>query len=369
MSRILVVFGTRPEAIKLCPVVSELRKSVGVDVRVCVTGQHRELLDQVLRISGITPDIDLDLMRHDQSLDRLTAAVLEELGPVLERECPDCVVVQGDTASAMAASLAAYYHKIPVAHVEAGLRSGDIHEPWPEEVARRVISAIASYHFAPTRRAAAALLREGVSENTIFVTGNTVVDALLAARATLARDPGLVASLAPLVDKFADKRILLVTCHRRQTFGIGVEKIAHALLELASRGDIGIVFPVHPNPNIRDGMDRKLSGHSSIALIEPQDYLHFVRLLELAYLILTDSGGVQEEAPVFGKPVLVMRDATERMESIDAGSARLVGTSTDAIVSTASLLLDDADAYSAMANTYSPFGDGLAAQRIAAVLS
>ncbi|MEP0321168.1 non-hydrolyzing UDP-N-acetylglucosamine 2-epimerase [Bauldia litoralis] len=369
MPRILVVFGTRPEAIKLWPVIVELERQPDTEVSVCVTAQHRSMLDQVLETAGLTPDYDLDLMRDAQSLDALTARILTGLGPVLDEVKPDCVVVQGDTATAMSASLAAYYKKVPVAHIEAGLRSGNIYEPWPEEVARRVIGTIARYHFAPTRRAADALRAEGVPGNVVFQTGNTVIDALLMTKAKLDRDRSRVAGLAPLSERFSGKRILLVTCHRRESFGAGIDEIMDALLELAERGDVGIIFPIHPNPAVRGPVQARLAKHPAIALIEPQDYPHFVRLLDIAHLVLTDSGGIQEEAPALGKPVLVLRNTTERGEGVDAGTARLVGTDRTRIVSETNRLLDDAEAYAAMAEAHSPFGDGHAASRIAAILA
>jgi UDP-N-acetylglucosamine 2-epimerase (non-hydrolysing) len=367
-SRIFVIFGTRPEAIKLFPLIKELRKRSNDAVRVCVSGQHRNLLDQVLEISRIVPDFDLNIMQQNQSLDELVARMLVGLGEIIKRERPDQIVVQGDTATAMTAALVGYHHKISVSHVEAGLRSGNIYEPWPEEVARRVISIIARNHFAPTQRAVDALIDERIPPERIFLTGNTVVEALLTTVDKIRAEPERVADLARIIEPFGDKRIILVTCHRRESFGEGMHQIAHAIQILADRGDVGIIFPVHPNPNVQRIAKTKLMGNSAIALIEPQDYFHFVHLLSLAYLVLTDSGGVQEEAPSLAKPVLVLRNTTERPEGIDAGTAKLVGTDQNRILANANNLLDDPRAYRAMSKAHNPYGDGLASQRIAKVL-
>jgi UDP-N-acetylglucosamine 2-epimerase (non-hydrolysing) len=365
-TRVLAVFGTRPEAIKLFPVVDALR-AMGVDCRVCVTAQHREMLDQILRLSGIVPDHDLNIMQPGQSLDGLTATLLTKLGAVFDIEKPDRVIVQGDTATAMVGALAAYYRRIPVSHVEAGLRSGDIHHPWPEEVNRKIVATMADQHFAPTKTAADALRREAVAENTIFETGNTVIDALLATRARLTADPSMCAGIDAVIDRFGGKRIIAVTTHRRENFE-AMAGMAGAIAEIAKRGDVGIIFPVHPNPNVRAAMDA-LATAKNIELIDPLDYPDFVRLLDRCNLVLTDSGGVQEEAPTFGKPVLVMRETTERPEGIAAGTAKLVGTAPATIVAEVSKLLDDASAYDAMSHAHSPFGDGKAASRIAKVIA
>ena len=367
--KVMVVFGTRPEAIKMFPVVHALKAQPGIDTRVCVTAQHRRLLDQVLEISGIVPDIDLDVMQPDQSLDALTARLIVALGEVFDAEKPDRVVVHGDTLTTMVASLAAYYRKIPVAHVEAGLRSGDIHHPWPEEVNRRVVACIADLNFAPTDAAAQALRAEGRDPATIHVTGNTVIDALLAIKARIDARPGLAAGLDHLAARFHGRRIVAMTTHRRENFGPGMENIAHAIADIAARPDVAVIFPVHPNPNVRKAMDAVLGNLSNVALIEPLDYPHFVRLLGLADIVLTDSGGVQEEAPSLGKPVLVMRETTERPEGISAGTARLVGTDRARIVSETLALLDDDRAYAAMALAHNPFGDGKASARIANVIA
>jgi UDP-N-acetylglucosamine 2-epimerase (non-hydrolysing) len=367
--RILTVFGTRPEAIKLFPLVHVLEADARFDSRVCVSAQHRAMLDQVLAIAGIAPDHDLDLMQPAQSLDALTAALLTGLGRVMDEERPEWVVVQGDTATAMAAAIAAYYRKIPVAHVEAGLRSGNIHHPWPEEVNRKVIGTIAALHCAPTETAAEALRRENVDPATIHVTGNTVIDALHWITARIAREPGLAAGLAELEQRFAGKRIIGITSHRRENFGTGMEAIAGAIRRLAARPDVAMIFPVHLNPNVRSVMSERLAGLANVALIEPLDYPHFARLLDISTLMLTDSGGVQEEAPALGKPVLVMRETTERPEGIAAGTAKLVGTDADRIVAEAERLLDDEAAYAAMARAHNPFGDGRSAGRIAELLA
>ncbi|WP_010185282.1 non-hydrolyzing UDP-N-acetylglucosamine 2-epimerase [Sphingomonas sp. PAMC 26605] len=367
--RILVIFGTRPEAIKLFPVVAALQAVPGLDVRTCVTAQHRGLLDQVLAIAGVTPDIDLDLMEPGQSLDRLTARLLTGLGDVMDAEKPDRVIVQGDTATAMVGALAAYYRKVPVSHVEAGLRSGDIYQPWPEEVNRRIVAPIADQHFAPTQTAADALRRENIAPETIHVTGNTVIDALHATSAKLEADPSLATGLDDIATRFADKKIVLVTTHRRENFGGGMDNIAHALGQIAQRDDVAILFPMHPNPNVVAAMERVLGDRPNIARIDPLDYPHFIRALGLCHIALTDSGGVQEEAPALAKPVLVMRETTERPEGVVAGTARLIGTDPQRIVSEVTTLLDDPAAYAAMARAHNPFGDGQASARIASIVA
>jgi len=366
---ILLVFGTRPEAIKMFPVVHALRADGRFRVVTCVTAQHRGMLDQVLAIAGIAPDHDLDLMRPNQTLDGLTAALLTEIGKVMDAEKPDWVVVQGDTATAMAGALAAYYRKIAVAHVEAGLRSHNIYHPWPEEVNRKIIGTIAALHFAPTETAAAALRAENVNPAAIHVTGNTVIDALHWVTDKIAAEPALADGLAELETRFAGKRLIGVTSHRRENFGGGLEAIAQAIRTLAMRPDVALIFPVHPNPNVRAVMDAALAGLPNVALIEPLDYPHFARLLAISEIMLTDSGGVQEEAPALGKPVLVMRETTERPEGVEAGTAKLVGTDVARIVAEATVLLDDASAYAAMARAHNPFGDGHSAARIADLLA
>ncbi len=367
--KVAVVFGTRPEAIKLFPVIHALRAREHVDTRVIVTAQHRGLLDQVLEIAGIRPDIDLDVMTPNQSLDSLTAKLIVELGKAFDAERPDRVLVHGDTLTTMVASLAAYYRQIPVAHVEAGLRSGDIHHPWPEEVNRRVVACIADMNFAPTQAAADALHRENRDARSIHVTGNTVIDALLATCERVKAMPSLARGLDDLAARFAGKRIVAVTSHRRENFGGGMEAIARSIAEIAARPDVAVIFPVHPNPNVRPVMEAVLGGLPNVAMIEPLDYPHFVRLLDMCHLVLTDSGGVQEEAPSLGKPVLVMRETTERPEGVAAGTAKLVGTDRARIVAQVLALLDDEAIYAAMARAHNPFGDGHAAERIAAIIA
>ena len=366
--KILVIFGTRPEAIKLFPVVAALKADPRFTPIVCVSAQHRGLLDQVLEIAGIVPDFDLDLMKPDQSLDALTAALLTGLGQVMDQVQPGRVMVQGDTATAMTGALAAYYRKLPVDHVEAGLRSGNIYHPWPEEVNRKIIGQIASLHFAPTEVSAAALIAEQVDPLRVHVTGNTVIDALHWVTRRIAAEPQLAAGLAGIEARFAGKRIIGVTSHRRENFGGGLENIAEAVRQIAARADVAVVFPVHPNPNVRRVMDAALAGLDNVALIEPLDYPNFARLLSLAEIMLTDSGGVQEEAPALGKPVLVMRETTERPEGVSAGTAKLVGTDTKTIVTELFNLLDDKTAYENMARAHNPFGDGHSAQRIVELL-
>ncbi len=368
VQRVLVVFGTRPEAIKLFPLIHALSAHPGFDTRVVVTAQHREMLDQVMEFAGIVPDIDLNVMTAGQSLDGLTARLLDALGPVFDAERPDRVIVQGDTATAMVAALAAYYRKVPVAHVEAGLRSHDIYHPWPEEVNRKIVGSIADLHFAPTQTAADALLAENVPAGRVLVTGNTVIDALHMARERIAAEPQRTQALDDLAQRFAGKRVVLVTTHRRENFGGGMESIARAIARIAARDDVGVIFPVHPNPQVRAPMDAILGDNPRVAMIAPQDYPHFVRLLDLCHLVLTDSGGVQEEAPGLGKPVLVMRETTERPEGVMAGTAKLIGSDEDRIVAEVTTLLDDPEAYAAMAKAHNPFGDGHASARIVETL-
>lgn len=366
--RILTVFGTRPEAIKLFPLLHALSTDSRCDSRICVSGQHRGMLDQVLAMSGVQPDHDLDLMQPGQTLDEQTARLLPALGKVMDRERPDRVVVQGDTATAMTGALAAYYRRIPVIHVEAGLRSGNIHHPWPEEINRRIIGSIAALHCAPTARAAQALLDEGVDPDIVHVTGNTVIDALHWITGRIASRPELAGGIARLEQRFAGKRIIIVTCHRRENLGAGMAAIAAAITRLAEREDVALIFPVHPNPEVREAMHARLQGIANVALVDPLDYPHFARLLAISTLVLTDSGGVQEEAAALGKPVLVMRETTERPEGVAAGIARLVGADTARIVAETARLLDDRCAYARMAAARNPYGDGNSARRIADLL-
>lgn len=367
--RILTVFGTRPEAIKMAPVVRRLSRMPGVQSLVCVTAQHRQMLDQVLELFAIRPDRDLDLMRTGQGLTYITTAVLERLGAVLAELRPDRILVQGDTSTTMAAALAAFYEKIPVGHVEAGLRTGDIHSPWPEEMNRRITTVIADLHFPPTEAARQNLLREGIDPARIVVTGNTVIDALLDAVAILDADPARAAALQAALPRLdPGKRLILATGHRRENFAGGLERVAQGLLRLAQRGDVEIVYPVHLNPHVQQAAQAVLGGHPAIHLIAPLDYLPFVALMRRAALIVTDSGGVQEEAPSLGKPVLVTRDTTERPEAVAAGTVELVGTDTDRLVARAARLLDDPAAYAAMSFAHNPYGDGHAAARIVEAL-
>jgi UDP-N-acetylglucosamine 2-epimerase (non-hydrolysing) len=351
------------------PVVAALRETGRFDVRVVVTAQHREMLDSVLAIAGLTPDVDLDLMQPGQSLDALSARIITRFGEALDDLKPDRVLVHGDTLTTMMATLAAYFRRIPVGHVEAGLRSGDIYSPWPEEVNRKVTGAIADLHFAPTETAAAALRAENVAASTIHVTGNTVIDALLEARTRIAANPALAPVVAPLVARFEGKRIIAVTAHRRENFGRGMQEIAEALAALAQREDVAIIYPLHPNPNVTEVMRPALAGIDNIALIEPLDYLDFVAMMEASAIMLTDSGGIQEEAPSLGKPVLVMRDTTERPEGVAAGTAKLVGADAARIVAETNRLLDEPEAFRQMAQAHNPYGDGTASHRIAALVA
>ncbi|MEN9393477.1 MAG: hypothetical protein RLZZ104_1820 [Pseudomonadota bacterium] len=369
LPKILVIFGTRPEAIKLFPVIHKLQEHSDVQTRVLVTGQHRQMLDQVLEIGEIRPDHDLDVMAPNQTLDALTARLLTGIGGVLDIERPARVIVQGDTATAMVGALAAYYRQIPVSHVEAGLRSHNIYQPWPEEVNRKIIGTIADQHFAPTHVSADALRAEAVAPENIHITGNSVIDALHWVTDKIARQPDLACDLTEIEERFEGKRIIGVTTHRRENFGDGMEDIAAALLEIAARDDVAIIFPVHMNPNVRKVMDAKLGNHPRIAMIEPLDYPHFARLLSISHIMLSDSGGVQEEAPALGKPVLVMRETTERPEGVAAGTAKLVGTDKNRIISEIFTLLDDEAAYSNMARAHNPFGDGQAAHKIAGLVA
>lgn len=370
MKKILLVFGTRPEAIKMAPVYQALRAVQHFDVRICVTAQHRHMLDQVLEVFGITPEYDLDLMRPNQSLTDLTCNVLQGMRPVVMGFRPDVVLVHGDTTTTMAASLAAFYERIAVAHVEAGLRTRNRYSPWPEEKNRHITGTLATWHFAPTEQSRDNLLTEGISSDDIWVTGNTVIDSLLQISSKLAQDTALRQRMEVQFDFLsANRRLLLVTGHRRENFGDGIRNICLALRDLSERDDIQIVYPVHLNPNIRGPVESLLDGHPNVHLIEPVGYVEFVYLLNRAHVLLTDSGGIQEEAPSLKKPVLVMRDTTERPEAVAAGVARLVGTTHHTLCSEVNRLYDDTAAYSAMASAANPYGDGLASRRIATVLS
>ena len=368
--KVMVVFGTRPEAIKMAPVVSALRAAPGVETLVAVTAQHRQMLDQVLDLFDIVPDDDLDVMEPGQTLPGLFGKILNGMTAVLEHRRPDLVLVHGDTSTTLAAAQAAFYAKVPVGHVEAGLRTGNIQAPWPEEANRRLTAPLTSLHFAPTPRSSENLLGEGINPATVHVTGNTVIDALLAVVKKIEKQPALKDELAARFPFLHDsKRLILVTGHRRENFGDGFEQMCGALADLADRGDTQIVYPVHLNPNVQEPVKRVLGDKPGVVLIEPQDYLPFVYLMSRAHLILTDSGGVQEEAPSLGKPVLVMRETTERPEAVEAGTVRLVGTDRGRIVEEATRLLDDQDAYQAMSRAHNPYGDGTAASRIAEIVA
>lgn len=358
MARILIVVGTRPEAIKLAPVILALRRLPGMAISVCATGQHAELAPQALAHFGIAPDIQLG--RQPSQLDQLSASLIVGIGAAIDEVQADRVIVQGDTCSAMAGALAAHYRRIPVAHVEAGLRSGDLHHPWPEEANRRLVAVLADMHFAPTENAAAALRSENLPPSRIHVTGNTVIDALHHIRGQ---------SEADLPVDTGGKRLVLVTCHRRESFGGGLGGIAAALRILSERTDIIMAIPVHPNPEVSGPLRAGLVGCPNIRLLDPLAYPAFVQLLAAAHLALTDSGGVQEEAPALGVPVLVLRDRTERTEGVAAGTARIVGRRRDAITAAANELLDDPAAHARMARAHSPYGDGLASERIAAFIA
>ena len=365
---VAVILGTRPEAIKLFPVIAALRKEPALRVTVIATAQHREMLDQVLAMADIVPDHDLAVMQPGQTLDSLTARLLERIGGVLDSEKPDRVIVQGDTATAMAGALAAFYRRIPVAHVEAGLRSHNIYHPWPEEVNRKIVGTIADLHFAPTEKAAEALRRENVAQSAIHVTGNTVIDALFATRDRVRANPALASRIQPVLDQFDGRKVLLVTTHRRENFGMGLQNIVDSVGVFAEREDLACVIPVHLNPNVRAVVEERLAGNPSIALLEPLDYANFTWLLAHADIVLTDSGGLQEEAPAFDKPVLVMRETTERPEGVDNGTALLVGTDSRKIETEVHRLLDDPAGYGAMASAPNPFGNGKAAKLICDII-
>lgn len=362
--KVLLVFGTRPEAIKMAPVVKALKDTPGIDARVCVTAQHREMLDQVLSLFEIVPDYDLDLMKPGQGLFEITSGAIMGLKEVFSEASPDLVLVHGDTTTTLSASLAAYYERIPVGHVEAGLRTGNLYSPWPEEINRKVTGVITRLHFAPTERSKQNLIAENTPEQNIFVTGNTVIDALLDVVKKLDSDPGKSDELDRELGINPSKKMLLVTCHRRESFGEGFQQICDALAELAGREDVQIIYPVHLNPNVKEPVEGRLGSLERVHLISPQDYLPFVNLMRRADIILTDSGGVQEEAPSLGKPVLVMRDTTERPEAVEAGTVKLVGTGTEIIVREVTNLLDDQEAYENMSCAHNPYGDGLASGRI-----
>lgn len=367
--KVLVVFGTRPEAIKMLPVVKALKRAGDIEVKVCVTAQHRQMLDQVLDLFEIEPEFDLDIMTSAQGLTQITTSILSRLEPLLAAEKPDLVIVHGDTTTTMAASLASFYQKIPVAHVEAGLRSGDPMQPWPEEINRRITDAITGLYLAPTAGAKANLLRENVPAGKIFVTGNTVIDALFEVLDLIESNPELSADLA---HRFAfldpHRPIILVTGHRRENFGAPFRDLCHAIADLVKLHDVQVVYPVHLNPNVQEPVRAILGDTPDIHLIEPLDYLPFVFLMQRSHVVLTDSGGIQEEAPSLGKPVFVMRNVTERPEAVDAGTVRLVGTDRARIVDEISAVLTSEARYLAMSRAHNPYGDGRAAERILSII-
>jgi len=368
--KVMVVFGTRPEAIKMAPLVTELKRTPGIETIVAVTAQHRQMLDQVLELFGIVPDEDLNVMQPGQTLAGLTSRIVQGMQEVIARHKPDIVLVHGDTSTTFATALAAFYERTAIGHVEAGLRTGNLYSPWPEEANRKLTGALTSIHFAPTEKSASNLRAENVDPATIHVTGNTVIDALLTVVEKINTDSKLSTELAarfPFLD--ARKRLVLVTGHRRENFGDGFEQICQALKEIAARGDTQVVYPVHLNPNVQEPVNRILAGQENVHLIEPQDYLPFVYLMSRAHIIVTDSGGIQEEAPSLGKPVLVMRDTTERPEAVDAGTVKLVGTDSKCITQEVIRLLDDTATYESMSKAHNPYGDGKASERIVAKLS
>lgn len=368
---VLVVFGTRPEAIKMAPLVKALATDDRFEVKVCVTAQHREMLDQVLNLFDIIPDYDLNLMSAGQTLNDVTARILIDLQPILRSLKPGIVLVHGDTATTFAASLAAYYEQIPVGHIEAGLRTGNMYSPWPEEANRKLTGVLADYHFAPTETARKNLLAEGVCNESITVTGNTVIDALLAVVEKIAENTELaqrLEALFPFLD--SGKKLILVTGHRRESFGSGFERICDALVQIAQGyPEVQIVYPVHLNPNVKEPVNRILKDVDNIFLIEPQDYLPFVYLMNYSSIILTDSGGIQEEAPSLGKPVLVMRETTERPEAVESGTVKLVGTSVERIVEEVSVLMEDQEVYDSMSFSHNPYGEGMACEEIVKALA
>lgn len=360
------MFGTRPEAIKMAPLAKQLNNHSKLEHKICVTAQHREMLDQVLTLFKLTPNYDLNIMKSGQTLSDITQLILQGLSAVFSEFKPDIVLVHGDTTTTFATSLCAYYHQIKVGHVEAGLRTGNVYSPWPEEGNRQLTASLTNIHFCPTERAKQNLLAENYNESNIVVTGNTVIDALLKVSGKV-EDNQLLANQFDFLD--SDKKLILVTGHRRESFGDGFERICQALVEVASNHpECQILYPVHLNPNVREPVNRLLKNINNIFLIEPQDYLPFVYLMNRSYLILTDSGGIQEEAPSLGKPVLVMRETTERPEAVAAGTVKLVGTDKDCIVNNIEILLNNQVAYKEMSVAHNPYGDGLACQRIIDVL-
>tara|TARA_Y100000588_G_scaffold65221_1_gene65094 strand:+ start:9876 stop:10997 length:1122 start_codon:yes stop_codon:yes gene_type:complete len=366
MKKVLVVFGTRPEAIKMAPLVHALAVDERFEVKCCVTAQHREMLDQVLELFEIVPDYDLNLMKSGQTLNDVTARIVQDLKPVLQKFKPDVVLVHGDTATTFAASLAAYYEQIEVGHVEAGLRTGNIYSPWPEEANRRLTGVLTKYHFAPTETSKNNLVSENFDSKNIYITGNTVIDALLMTKEKIDSDNAIKSELASQFSYLDDnKKLILVTGHRRESFGSGFERICEALARVAKLyPNTQILYPMHLNPNVREPVSRILGNIENIILIEPQQYLPFIYLMDKAHIILTDSGGIQEEAPSLGKPVLVMRETTERPEAVEAGTVKLVGTDISVIESTIGELLINQTTYEQMSFAHNPYGDGNASTRI-----
>lgn len=366
MKEVLFILGTRPEAIKLCPVIRRMQASQVLRPKVCATAQHRAMLDQVLDCFGVEPDYDLNLMSPGQSLAEITARALGALDPLLTATQPSLVVVQGDTTTTMSGALAAFYRRIPVAHVEAGLRTGDMAQPFPEELNRVVTGRLAALHFAPTEQARRNLLGEGTPAERILVTGNSGIDAVMYVADAL-ENGALARGAWPWLDP--RRKLVLVTAHRRESFGDGIARICGALKELAARDDVQIVYPVHRNPNVLGPVERDLGGIGNIELLEPLDYREFVDLMRHAYLLITDSGGIQEEAPSLGKPVLVMRECTERPEAVEAGTVKLVGTAPERIVGEAVRLIEDVSEYQRMSRIHNPYGDGHASERIVAAIA
>ncbi|MDD0824222.1 UDP-N-acetylglucosamine 2-epimerase (non-hydrolyzing) [Mannheimia sp. AT1] len=366
--RYLIVFGTRPEAIKMAPLINGFKKS-GLNFRVCVTAQHRQILDQILELFDIKPDYDLDIMSSKQTLSSVTSSILEKIQPVIDEYKPTTIFVHGDTATTLATSLAAYYNQIDIAHIEAGLRTHNIYSPWPEEGNRKLTGALAKYHFAPTQSTQANLLAEGIKTEDIYITGNTVVDALFLACQKIDKNAELLDRLQKQFNYIEGKKVVLITGHRRENFGLGFENICGAISYLAEQfPNVEFVYPVHLNPNVREPVNRWLQGKTNIHLIEPLDYLSFVYLMRQSYLILTDSGGIQEEAPSLGKPVLVMRDTTERPEAVEAGTVKLVGTFKQTIIDSVTELLTNNESYQQMAEAHNPYGDGTAVEKILMIL-
>lgn len=370
MRTILFIFGTRPEAIKLCPVILRLQANPeSFNVKVCVTAQHREMLDQVLEAFQVHPDFDLDLMLPGQTLFQSTSRILGGLESVLDAVRPDMVLVQGDTTSTFCGALAAFYKNVPIGHVEAGLRTWDLRQPFPEEMNRVLTSRLATLHFPPTEASAQNLRNEGIPPDTIGITGNTGIDAVLYVRDRLISGALTVSNGDAAVDIPGGQRLVLVTAHRRESFGEGFESICRALARIADRGDAKIVYPVHPNPNVQDPVNRLLAGHPRVQLIKPLSYVPFVDLMRRAYLLITDSGGIQEEGPSLGKPILVMRDKTERPEAVEAGTVKLVGTDENRIFGEASKLLDNPELWERMTRVHNPYGDGRASERIEGLIT